>query len=67
MELQVGNKVFAKKVFVQIGNAQYEYSAPRGKSFAMILMGDEDPKTDGESCDNFLNSLGWAQVDEKGE
>ena len=58
--LERGNKVFAKRVFITDDNGnQYEFTAERGKAFALILMDVEKPGPEGISCDDFLNKAGW--------
>ena len=59
-ELKVGNLCHAKKVSIIFDDGvEATYNAPRGRMFAMILIGDEDPGDLSLSADEFLKAAGW--------
>ena len=63
INLVPGMKVHAKSVDLYATDGTiFTYSAPRGKKFALILMTDEDPKSDDQNlvkAEEWLKGIGW--------
>lgn len=58
-DISAGCKVYAKTVYIEQNGITLSYNAPRGKKFALILMGAEKPSAEGLNPNEWLNSCGW--------
>lgn len=62
MEIRPGQAVALRnmRVLIQDGAGWMEFKAPKGKAFALLLMGLEDIKGEDKiTPDDFLKSMGW--------
>lgn len=61
VKLRDGMVAHTKKIDLYVGNTVLTYNAPRGQSFAILLLGVEKPSGDGTGIqiDEWLNSRGW--------
>lgn len=60
IDLKIGMKCYASNLSLHAKGMEFKYKPPRGKRFAVILMGDEKPDNlSGMSCDDFLRNAGW--------
>lgn len=61
IELKDGMVAHTKKVDLHVGNTVFTYSAPRGQSFVVLLLGAEKPSGDGSgiNADEWLTQRGW--------
>lgn len=65
IELKDGMVAHTKKIDLHVGNTVLSYTAPRGQSFVVLLLGAEKPSGDGDGIqiDEWLNSRGWKLED----
>lgn len=65
VELKDGMVAHTKKIDLHVGNTVFTYNAPRGQSFAILLLGVEKPSGDGTGIqiDEWLNNRGWKLED----
>ncbi|AFC21189.1 hypothetical protein [Staphylococcus haemolyticus] len=61
IELKDGMVAHTKKIDLHVGNTVFSYTAPRGQSFVVLLLGAEKPSGDGNGIqiDEWLNKRGW--------
>lgn len=61
IELRDGMVAHSKKIDLHVGETVFTYSAPRGQSFAVLLLGIEKPSGDGTGIqiDEWLLKRGW--------
>ncbi|BEN41155.1 hypothetical protein ACYZFV_18110 [Serratia ureilytica] len=68
LELKPGMKCYAKRVSIHIDGQELIYIAPRGKKFALILIGDESPdNAAGIKANDFMRSNGWSHETDGGK
>lgn len=65
IELKEGMVAHAKRVELHIEGTTLTYTAPRGKSFVVLLLGAEKPSGHGNGIqvEEWLNKRGWKLED----
>lgn len=58
-ELCVGGVCYASKVSLHFEGVEAVYNAPKGRKFALILIGDDDVNKQELDADEFLKCAGW--------